>query len=339
MGITTPAEGSSFDEGELVTFAGTATDPEDGDLSAGLSWTSDLGGEIGTGGSFTTTTLSVGTHTVTASVTDAGGLTGSDAISVIITVNTAPTVAITDPSDGAIFEAGQAINFTAVADDAEESDLSASIVWSSDLDGPIGTGASLSMSTLSVGTHAITATVTDAGGLTNSDQRTMRVVSLVFTPSTEDATADKRNPTDFLGSLETLKARTQQKQGFIAYLKFAVGGLAETVQSATLRLYVLNGTNATVSVHSAENMLSDMSTPWTNANLNWQNRPGFSTTPLSSLGPLANETWVEFDVTAAFSEAKLEYSFALTNGSANTASFNSSEAPENQPLMLIDLQP
>ena len=45
----------------------------DGDLSAGLQWISDLDGPIGVGGSLSVTTLSVGTHTVTAEVVDAGG--------------------------------------------------------------------------------------------------------------------------------------------------------------------------------------------------------------------------------------------------------------------------
>ncbi|MEM7504687.1 MAG: DNRLRE domain-containing protein [Pseudomonadota bacterium] len=64
-------------EGDPVTFTGTATDALDGDLSSSLTWTSDRDGLIGMGASFTTTTLSVGRHIVTASVTDSGGLSAS----------------------------------------------------------------------------------------------------------------------------------------------------------------------------------------------------------------------------------------------------------------------
>ncbi len=81
--ITAPADGSNHDEGQLIDFAGTASDPEDGDLAANLSWTSDLDGTIGSGGSFSTT-LSVGTHLITASVTDSGALEGSDQITVTV---------------------------------------------------------------------------------------------------------------------------------------------------------------------------------------------------------------------------------------------------------------
>lgn len=82
--IDAPADGSTFTEGDSVSFSGTATDAEDGDLSSSLSWSSDLDGSIGSGASFSTSTLSVGSHTVTASVTDSGGLNGSDSIGITI---------------------------------------------------------------------------------------------------------------------------------------------------------------------------------------------------------------------------------------------------------------
>ena len=54
--------------GDNITFTGTATDTEDGNISGSLAWTSSRDGNIGSGASFSTTTLSVGTHTVTASL-------------------------------------------------------------------------------------------------------------------------------------------------------------------------------------------------------------------------------------------------------------------------------
>ena len=81
--ITSPADGSSVDSGVSISFSGTATDTEDGDLTGSLSWSSDLDGVIGLGGSFSTV-LSDGSHTITASVTDSGGASGSDSISVTV---------------------------------------------------------------------------------------------------------------------------------------------------------------------------------------------------------------------------------------------------------------
>ena len=76
------------DAGTSVSFSGSASDPEDGNLSGGLSWSSSLDGSIGSGASFSTSGLSVGSHTITASVTDSGGLSDSAQVSITVTVPT-----------------------------------------------------------------------------------------------------------------------------------------------------------------------------------------------------------------------------------------------------------
>lgn len=84
--ITSPPDGSEFVTGVTITFTGTAIDLEDGDISATLDWTSDVDGVIATNdNSFTKSDLSVGRHLITASTTDSGGKSGSDAIVVTIT--------------------------------------------------------------------------------------------------------------------------------------------------------------------------------------------------------------------------------------------------------------
>jgi len=80
--ITSPTQGTASDSGAPVTFVGTATDTEDGNISAGLAWTSDRDGPIGSGGSFTTSALTDGVHVITAAVTDSGGKTASASITI-----------------------------------------------------------------------------------------------------------------------------------------------------------------------------------------------------------------------------------------------------------------
>ncbi len=185
--IDSPTDGTAVDSGTSLVFAGNATDVEDGDITDSLTWNSSIDGSIGTDASFSTTTLSVGIHEITASVTDSGGLVGSDSINVTINPtepsNTAPTVEITLPADGTKVEIDTSLTFTGTANDNEEGDLSEILTWSSDLDGSIGTGANFSTSTLSLGTHTVTASATDAGGLTGSDSIT--VVIEPVTPVTE----------------------------------------------------------------------------------------------------------------------------------------------------------
>lgn len=83
VSITSPDDGATFDSGATIAFAGSASDTEDGDLTASLVWISSLDGQIGTGGSFSAT-LSDGPHTITASATDSGGASDSDSITITV---------------------------------------------------------------------------------------------------------------------------------------------------------------------------------------------------------------------------------------------------------------
>jgi PKD repeat protein/uncharacterized protein YjiK len=117
--ITAPADGSSFVEGDPITFTGTASDSEDGDLTASLTWSSSRDGTIGSGGVFSTSTLSPGAHTITASVTDSGDLQGFNVVTVTINVEGLNTLEV---------------RVAASSDDAEEEDSGAVSLTSSDLE-------------------------------------------------------------------------------------------------------------------------------------------------------------------------------------------------------------
>jgi len=96
--ISSPSNGATFVTGTSVTFTGSSTDVQDGNLSAGMGWTSSLQGQIGTGATFARSDLVVGTHTITASSTDSGSLTGTASLSITVssgvTVPNAPTNAV-----------------------------------------------------------------------------------------------------------------------------------------------------------------------------------------------------------------------------------------------------
>ena len=319
--ISSPTSGASFTTNDSVTLTGTASDTQDGNLSASLSWSSNLDGPLGQGASFGVW-LSAGTHTLTAAVTDSGGLSQSRSVQVAVTDtsgallascvrltalseingkawtsaaeigvldgqgqalsragwtvagfdsqelvgengratnaidgqtgtiwhtqwkgaspppphyiainlgqqrtvsglqylprqdggvngtikdyqvhvspdcatwtqvaagtwaanttlktatfsggsgsgNTAPTVTISSPTSGASFTTNDSVTLTGTASDTQDGNLSASLSWSSNLDGPLGQGASFGV-WLSAGTHTLTAAVTDSGGLSQS---------------------------------------------------------------------------------------------------------------------------------------------------------------------------
>ena len=82
VSITSPVSEANFNSGDSIAFSADSSDAEDEDLTSQLSWTSTLDGVIGSEGSFSIANLSEGTHTITASVTDSEGLTGSDSVTV-----------------------------------------------------------------------------------------------------------------------------------------------------------------------------------------------------------------------------------------------------------------
>jgi FtsP/CotA-like multicopper oxidase with cupredoxin domain len=198
VNITAPLDGSSFVTATAVTFSGNASDAEDGDLSANLSWESNIDGSLGPPGASVTTSLltTTGTHVITASATDSNSNTGSDSITVIITdVNTPPVVTITGPAT-TTFDEGTPVTFTGTAIDPEDGDISANLSWTSDVGGAIGTGASVTTSTLSPGSHGITASVTDSGGLPGSAtiNITINDVNLAPVANPDFATTTRNTP-------------------------------------------------------------------------------------------------------------------------------------------------
>lgn len=178
--ITAPSNNASFAQGVSVGFAGTGNDPEDGVLTgASLVWTSSRDGQIGTGTSFSTTTLSVGTHTITLTATDGQGAKGTATITVVITgtgENQSPTATITAPVNGAIILPNTPVTLTGTGLDPEDGALTgASLVFSDDVSGTLGTGGSVALASLPVGVHIITLTATDSKGAKGTASVTVTV--------------------------------------------------------------------------------------------------------------------------------------------------------------------
>ena len=160
--ITSPGDGLTFLTTDSIGFGGSGSDNEDGSLTgASLVWTSSLDGQIGTGESFNSA-LTAGSHTITLTATDSQGASGT--ASVVVSVNTPPTVSITSPAGGSTFLTTESIGFAGSGSDNEDGALSgASLVWTSSLDAQIGTGASFNI-VLTAGSHTITLTAIDSQG-------------------------------------------------------------------------------------------------------------------------------------------------------------------------------
>ena len=91
---------------------------------------------------------------------DDGGTTGPPV------VPGGPTATITSPANNTSYTTGQRIEFRGTGTDNEDGVLpDASLAWSSNRGGAMGTGGSLDYKDLSVGSHTVTLTATDSDGL------------------------------------------------------------------------------------------------------------------------------------------------------------------------------
>ena len=166
--ITALDDGATFDEGASVTFNATANDQQDGDISADIVWNSSIDGYLGEGAFVNTDSLSEATHTITASVSDSGGMSGSDSIDVTIKPNTpAPVPQNVPPVAGFDFVIvkSKSVSFT---DTSTDSDGGTIVSWFWDFgDGTSSTARDPIHRYRSTGSYPVTLTVTDDGGETN----------------------------------------------------------------------------------------------------------------------------------------------------------------------------
>jgi hypothetical protein len=89
VSITTPTDGTTIEEFIPLAFTGIATDKEHVNLTgASLTWTSSIGGYLGTGTLITVDHLSAGDHIITLTATDVEGNVESDSISVTVNLAT-----------------------------------------------------------------------------------------------------------------------------------------------------------------------------------------------------------------------------------------------------------
>ena len=161
--ILAPANDTAYFFSETVVFAGDANDTEDGQLSDLIEWQSNIDGDIGIGASVSLATLQLGVHTITASVVDSVNSAASTSIEISI-LNNSPAVSIAIPEDGTTAFFGETIVFEAEASDIEDGELSDYIEWRSSIDGEFAVGDDVSLATLQLGDHTISASVVDSGG-------------------------------------------------------------------------------------------------------------------------------------------------------------------------------
>ena len=197
--IDQPSSGGNYCPGELITLRGSSFDINQigGLPNSAYAWRSNINGNLGTGATRSTSSLSSGFHIITLRVTDNGGLWDEDAISLTILspshincVDLSPSAVINSPANGytvyAEYYSGsywyQPVSFTGTVSDPEDAIGDLTVQWYSDRQGYLGSGSvnpSTGVATLtnnmrvydSCGSwHEITLRVTDSYGNVAEDQ-------------------------------------------------------------------------------------------------------------------------------------------------------------------------
>lgn len=89
--IYSPGEGSTYTAADTITFSGSGSDSEDGNLTGtSLEWNSNIDGLIGNSETCTSITLVAGVHQITLTGTDSDGATGTDQIVITIPAGRLP---------------------------------------------------------------------------------------------------------------------------------------------------------------------------------------------------------------------------------------------------------
>jgi hypothetical protein len=184
---------------------------------------------------------------------------------------------------------------------------------------------------LADGSHTFQVLATDDAGNTDpspaSRTWTVDTTSPVVTVAPEaDARVEETNATANFGTNPVLISDLSPNAE--SYLRFSVTDIEGTVASATLRLFVTNGSSNGPAVYSAGN-------DWTETGVTWDTKPPRSGDVLEDKAAVSSNTWVEYDVTSAVN-GNGTYTFEVAPTSSDGTDMNSREsASANKPELAI----
>jgi hypothetical protein len=202
--------------GDVVEFEAEGSDP-DGRV-IGYRWTSSIDGLIGTDRIFSTSSLSVGEHTISLISIDDQGAQSLPTTSILVVkpANIAPT-AIIDSIVPNPAKEGEKVRFQGRGDDTDGTIRS--FVWTSSIDGVFSYDYDFSKSDLSVGKHKIGLKVKDDGGAWSSEVfEDLEVVAVNKVPIINITSIEKRDDGSY-----RVRGTSEDKDGQIVSVQVMVG--------------------------------------------------------------------------------------------------------------------
>jgi len=145
-----------------------------------------------------------------------------------------------------------------------------------------------------------------------------------------DARVKSTSPTSNYGGETTLRIKSDDI-AWRSFVRFDVTGLSGSVTRATLRLWVSDGSRDGGTIFP-------VTSAWAETELTWQNAPALSGTPLAIAGEVADDGWVELDVTPAVA-GDGAHAFGLLSQITSSTYFSSREGAHPPELVVTTTGP
>ncbi|MEU6619756.1 DNRLRE domain-containing protein [Streptomyces litmocidini] len=174
-------------------------------------------------------------------------------------------------------------------------------------------------------TAAVAATTTVAALLTAAPSAS--AATSTFTPVADTYVQDTTPSTNYGTSSLFTVDNSPVRQSF---LKFTVSGITDPVASAKLRIRVTTTGNSP----SGGTWKSMSDTTWSETAVTWNNKPVIDGAPLASVGAVANDQWVEIDVTSVVT-GNGTFGFGGSSTNADGAYYDSRESGADAPQLVI----
>ncbi|HJP93501.1 MAG TPA: SBBP repeat-containing protein [Pyrinomonadaceae bacterium] len=354
VALTNPLPGVPFTSPANVTVSANATD-SDGTISKVefYAGTTLIGTVTTAPYQITWGPVSAGDYSLTAVATDNSSLT-TVSPPVAITVglpNIAPSVTLDSPLGGTTFPAGSNIPLVATALDLDgtisnvEFFAGASLVATATVPSS-GAVYSVTWTNVNSGAYALTAKATDnVNGTTTSSVVNINVVSQTGLSSIADAyVRDGASASTNFGTTNELQTQVSAVgSNRETYLKFDITAISGIV-NAKLRLYGRLSDTSAMNVSAAVYPVLTSAPDWTesgNGSITWNNKPATGAALTSVTVTDNNARWYEWNI-ADYVKAEKDagrniIKLAIKNTTSSTpyATFNSREADNNRPQMIL----
>ena len=267
-------------------------------------------------------------------IIDANGVP-SVAHMVRVKSNSSPSVALTQPTDGATFTPPATVNLAATASDADGSVTKVEFFnGAAKLGEDTTLPYSFTWSGVAAGTYTLTARATDDLGATTTSVASRITVSGNTPPTTTltlaaDADAPVKESAPG-ANFASANLRTDGGSGIRveSYLRFTVPTGVGTIDSVKLRVYASSATADGPAAYSA-------GSGWTESGLTWTNRPARTGSGTDDKARIVTNSWVEYNVKSLVTGPGT-YTFVLAGASSDGVDFFSREAASgNKPQLVV----